>query len=415
MSVNEKMTAIANAIREKTGKSELITLDAMPGEIRGIETGGGGADLPEEAFNITGNCQSRFIYGGWDWFIRDYGNRVQTSDISTLVYMFKESKVENIPFDLNVKKLQYTDFTNLFNNCINLKSIPKINNIPAIKEAGQMFAYCYKLRYLPEDIADWFDWSYMDAQTNKYSCNRSYTCSYCYSLRSIPMSFFSHDNPNSTVNYTYFMGGFQNCYVLDELVDLPIPYTATYTSNLFNATFDYNSRLKNMTFALQENGLPIEVNWKSQTINLVRAGYVEISATKPISEWNAEYLELEKQKLNNIIGYNSGITLDKAIYNDETYALLKDDPDSFCIANSYSSGNKDYRCYDYSRYNHDSAVATINSLPDTSAYLATAGGTNTIKFKGAAGAKTDGGAINTLTQEEIAVATAKGWTVSLTT
>ena len=36
----------------------------------------------------------------------------------------------------------------------------------------------------------------------------------------------------------------------------------------------------------------------------------------------------------------------------------------------------------------------------------------TIKFKGAAGAKTDGGAINTMTEEEIAVATAKGWTVS---
>jgi hypothetical protein len=66
----------------------------------------------------------------------------------------------------------------------------------------------------------------------------------------------------------------------------------------------------------------------------------------------------------------------------------------------------------YSRYNHDSAVNTINSLPDTSAYLATAGGTNTIKFKGNAGSKTDGGAINTLTAEEIAVATAKGWTVS---
>jgi len=46
-------------------------------------------------------------------------------------------------------------------------------------------------------------------------------------------------------------------------------------------------------------------------------------------------------------------------------------------------------------------------LPDTSAY-----GTNTIKFRGAAGALTDGGAINTMTAEEIAVATAKGWTVS---
>ena len=67
----------------------------------------------------------------------------------------------------------------------------------------------------------------------------------------------------------------------------------------------------------------------------------------------------------------------------------------------------------YRRYNHDSAVATINSLPDTSAYLASASGTNTIKFNGAAGSATDGGAINTLTEEEIAVATAKGWTVTL--
>ena len=80
---------------------------------------------------------------------------------------------------------------------------------------------------------------------------------------------------------------------------------------------------------------------------------------------------------------------------------MKNDPDSWT--------------YDinYSKYNHDSAVETINSLPDTSAYIATAGGTNTIKFNGASGSKTDGGAINTLTEEEIAVAAAKGWTVTL--
>ena len=414
MSVNEKMTAIANAIRQKTGGSAQLNLDEMAIAIGGI-TGGGGADLPEEAFNITGDCQYRFAHGGWDWFIRKYGNRITTSNISILKDMFNNSKIENIPFDLNVEKPSEINFSNMFYECRNLKSIPKIGNMPTIKEASQMFSYCVKLRYLPEDITDWFDWSYMDTRTSNYVCTRSSTFNNCRSLRSIPMSFLSHANPKAAGSYTYFNYGFQNCYVLDELVDLPIPYTATYTSNLFNATFEYNSRLKNMTFALQENGLPIEVNWKNQTIDLVRAGYVEIGATKPMSEWNAEYLESEKQRLDSIINYNSGITLDKAIYNDETYALLKDDLDSFCIANYYNVGNKDYRCYDYSRYNHDSAVATINSLPDTSAYLATAGGTNTIKFKGAAGAKTDGGAINTLTQEEIAVATAKGWTVSLTT
>lgn len=60
-----------------------------------------------------------------------------------------------------------------------------------------------------------------------------------------------------------------------------------------------------------------------------------------------------------------------------------------------------------SKYNHNSAVNTINSLPDVS------GGTNNIiQFNGNSGANTDGGAINTLTETEIAVATAKGWTLS---
>lgn len=42
MSVHEKMTAIANAIREKTGGTDALTLDQMATEIAGIETGGGG-------------------------------------------------------------------------------------------------------------------------------------------------------------------------------------------------------------------------------------------------------------------------------------------------------------------------------------------------------------------------------------
>ena len=93
---------------------------------------------------------------------------------------------------------------------------------------------------------------------------------------------------------------------------------------------------------------------------------------------------------------------DKEIKDDATYQVLKDDPDAWTTK------------LEYAFYNHDSAVETINSLPDTSAYLAEAGGTNTIKFKGNAGSKTDGGAINTMTAEEIAVAAAKGWTVAFT-
>ena len=67
----------------------------------------------------------------------------------------------------------------------------------------------------------------------------------------------------------------------------------------------------------------------------------------------------------------------------------------------------------FSRYNHDSMVATINSLPDTSEYLSSAGGTNTIKFKKYSGDLTDGGGASDLTEQEIAVAAAKGWTVTI--
>ena len=157
---------------------------------------------------------------------------------------------------------------------------------------------------------------------------------------------------------------------------------------MFNNTFNLCSRLKAIVFDTGDEGISKTVNWKSQTIDLAGTNGDRAVGVAAFTS-------------SQILNYNSGITADKLVRTDEDYQALKNDADWF----TYNP--------DYSRYNHDSAVETINSLPDTSAYLATAGGTNTIKFRGAAGALTDGGAINTLTAEEIAVATAKGWTVTL--
>lgn len=48
MALTEKLIAIGDAIREKTGKTDLLTLDQMPIEIASISSGGGGGgdDLP---------------------------------------------------------------------------------------------------------------------------------------------------------------------------------------------------------------------------------------------------------------------------------------------------------------------------------------------------------------------------------
>lgn len=40
MALTDKLTAVADAIRNKTGKTDLLTLDEMPTEIAAIETGG---------------------------------------------------------------------------------------------------------------------------------------------------------------------------------------------------------------------------------------------------------------------------------------------------------------------------------------------------------------------------------------
>ena len=142
------------------------------------------------------------------------------------------------------------------------------------------------------------------------------------------------------------------------------------SDNLFNYTFAQMYSLKKLTFT------PNEIrSWKSQVIDLSsNVGYGQLN-------W---YVDKYPHQ----------------VHNDEEYQNYKQYDD-------WWSSDIAYACY-----NRISAVETINSLPDTSAYLAEKGGTNTIKFKGAAGSATDGGAINTMTEEEIAVATAKGWTVS---
>lgn len=48
MALTDKLRSIADAIREKTGKTDPLTLDQMPGEISGIESGGGAEDLDAE-------------------------------------------------------------------------------------------------------------------------------------------------------------------------------------------------------------------------------------------------------------------------------------------------------------------------------------------------------------------------------
>lgn len=365
---------------------------------------------PAEAFVITGDCTYRFANSGWDWFINQYGNQITTNAISSADHMFSYCKVSELLFNLNFinggcpcgylfsgsafTRIPSIDFKHttsyksgsyLFNNCTKLAEIGKMTNYYS-DNMNYLFASCYNLRYLPEME----NWNFSRVQSYAYS-NLSAIFQHCYSLRSIPESFLKelYGIQSSQYNLVTY-NGFSNCVALDEIRGLRLTnYGASVTGNAFMYTFDNCYRLKDIIFDMEDGIRPYTCNWRNQTIDLANiTGYMVMATT--------DYAGAAAN--TNICKYNSGITPDKAVYDDATYQALKDDPDWFAMKPEYS------------RYNHDSAVNTINSLPDVSAFGA---GTNTIKFVGIAGSKTDGGAINTLTAEEIAVATAKGWTVTL--
>ena len=342
-----------------------ITVDVIP---EGVPT--------DEELTISGDCSYRFYGDNWTWFLKKYKDRLIFNNINDASNMFSNSSaIKSLDFDIIFDDSQSAiNAPAMFRTCTNLENIRKIVNLKG-RDLSYMFSGCQRLRYLPQfENFSFIDYDY---------ANLSDFFSYCRSLRSIPEEFLkklSNITSGGYTNYNLGYYGFTNCQSLDEIKGINIR-RSNINSNLFSYTFNDCCRVKNIIFAKEDNGSPYTATWKNQNINLAS---------------NAGYGTAD----DYIIGYNSGITSDKKVIDDTTYQALKNDPDWYTLKKEYS------------RYNHDSAVATINSLPDTSAYLAEKGGTNTIKFIGDAGSATDGGAINTLTEEEIAVATAKGWTVS---
>ena len=364
------LTNIADAIRNKNGSADTYKPSEMAAAITAISGGGGGsgADIPDSAFALSGDCKYWDYNGKWDKFITAYADKWSTSNIIDASNMFYGCDLAQIPFEINLGNAPV--LANMF-NAAKFTTLPQINGSNISVRSMTGFLSNSEIQNIPNDyfnfIGNIYD-SYSDFK-NLFYC--------CYKLRNFPSSVSVIMTKYKSTSYIYnpYYNLFYLCYVLDEVTNLGVITIPTITSNYFFDSFFYCHRLKNMTF---ESGKT--VNWKRQTIDLsYYVGYAN--------------------RYENIT--NNGITADKQVTDDATYQALKDDPDWWTIDVAYS------------RYNHDSAVATINSLPDTSAYLAANGGTNTIKFKGESGSATDGGAINTLTEEEIAVATAKGWTCSL--
>ena len=347
---------------------------------------------------------ANYLFNGWDWFLDKYGNRIKvklTSHNQTQIFGTFCKK------DLNAIKLienapgEGCFMRGTFEYYYGKKlPVPIWEGTKRITDVSGMFSDCPSLT--DTEIKSFLSHFNFSGLTNAYFNGMFRRCRSVRNINSILAQLHAQckDFGKVAVDINSLCS---QTSVADEIVGLPVPCgDVSYdlqgpSSGSLNNIVECTSRAKRITFATKTDGTPYIVKWNNKTMPL----------TNQVGYTTAE---------NDILLRSSvhGITQEKRVSDASTYEALKNDPDYYVYNQSTQTydGNEVSIGLLYSRYNHTSAVETINSLPDCSAYCAETNKTNTIKFKKYSGALTDGGGINTLTAEEIAVATNKGWTVS---
>lgn len=361
------LTNIADAIRAKKSSTDTYTPAEMATAISSIESGGG--ELTEEDLTFTGDLSYFNYYGRMSKIIKKYGSKMRFNAVMNLTKAFKGNDPLNSDFSNWTINLYKCDLTECFSDYI--KAYPKLQG--TVVRLQNLFYQNTSMELIPDDLFS----AGTEFICKEWGQNYYGIFSNCQALKKLPLWFinmtFTVDKDYNYQPYsTVYSSTFYTCLNLKELTLPIIPSPAKLKNNCFSTTFQNVRSMRKFIFAPPPAGNE-SVLWAKQTINLA----------------------------DDECGYNSNAYGSKSIYDDETYNQNKNDPDARA------------RKLEYSFYNHDSALETIKSLPyaqmvDTPQSQLQ----NVIKFYGKSGEKTDGGAINTLTAEEIAIATNKGWTVS---
>lgn len=387
MALTDKLTDIADAIRAKTGESGTMTLTEMATAIGNITTGGS-STIPDSLFVITGVGDYLFANDRWTYLIENYPTKwsINLTSAQNLAYYKTSNFPNNFPaINVNNGSLSYA-----FQNS-------KIETPPIINGTGiTQFASVFnnsKIETIPQD---WF--SHIEFQDNAYSMMLNGMFTGNLKIKGI-INLQTHKTNNFyTITGNSFYGfplerlGNNGCS-MSGLINIPVFSTTNASMSSKTVSCSYCYWLRQLKFSTN-NGTPFVACLKNLTFDFTSGvGYFNFASyilnndgsLKSIgSELHTHYWDLTDAEIKDL-----------QIYDATSYERLKNNPDAYSTK------------VEYSLYNKTSALETISTLPDVSAY-----GTCIIKFKGDAGSLTDGGAINTMTSAEIAVATAKGWTVS---
>ena len=363
------LTNIADAIRAKKSSTDTYTPAEMATAISSIETGGGGGPTAED-LTFTDDLSYFNYYGRMGKLIKKYGSQMSFNDVTSLYQAFKGNDTLNSDFsNWTINLSNITSLASAFASTSSIKKFPKFAG-GSIKRCDSMF-YQFGGENIPDDLFNNTTFI-LKSSSNDYSG----LFRECYYLKKVPLWFsnmaFTRANFKLPAYATLYAVCFQYCRRVNEIT-LPLILSPVHLeSNAFISTFEEVNSARKIVFAPSPESGNESCNWKNQVIDLTKhVGYTDGG-----------------------IGEDS-----KKIYDATTYTALKNDPDAW-TAN-----------LEYSFYNHDVALETLNSLPFTG-NSASQSSPNIIKFKGESGSATDGGAINTLTTAEIAQATNRCWSVS---
>ena len=144
MSVNEKMTAIADAIREKTGGTDALTLDKMAEAIPEVYGAGKQSEYDKfwDAFQQNGE-RTDYGFAFYKWNDLCYDPKYDIS-ITNGQQGFRYSTITNTRVPITLK--DGCNAVTLFNSCTQLVTIPKLILEASVKTLSGAFISCSALQ-----------------------------------------------------------------------------------------------------------------------------------------------------------------------------------------------------------------------------------------------------------------------------
>jgi hypothetical protein len=147
MSVNEKMTAIAAAIRDKTGKADALTLDDMAADIPKVYDAGRQSSYDEfwDNYQQNGNLKNyKCVFAGRAWNNNTFKPKYDIQPTNA-TYIFQESlNLTNIK-DCGVN-IDLSKATTL-NGAFYYSAVTELGEVSTVSASSlaDLFAYCYNL------------------------------------------------------------------------------------------------------------------------------------------------------------------------------------------------------------------------------------------------------------------------------